>query len=580
MRWLVTAHPAAAQGIHLVGFSMGSMAALSAAGTLQERDTPAKGLVLFAPFHRMKVRPAGFMGRVFGRHEYDNRTLLRTHRKVPTLVLHGGADSALPLVQGELVSRGLGARLMTYPGIGHAELLKHPPRSLTPGKAWACEPGAPESQHHRRHSMSAAPESPRCFIIGEGTLVVPCAQALTERGVQILGLVTREPALQKWAEEQGVPHVPPGEQVLPFLSQAPFDWLFSIVNLSMVKEDILRLPRRMAINFHDGPLPRYAGLNVTSWALLNREPRHGVTWHEMTTGADEGRVLKQRLFDIAPGETAFSLNARCYTLGMETFAELAEELVAGTSEAKAQDFSQRSYFGLAQRPEAAAVLDLHGDVDVAHALVSALDYGGYPNPLAFAKVWLGNGPVAISEARRAEPASEAAPGTVLDIEGDALTVALQGGDLTLKGPKGPCGAPLSWADLLGARMLARGDVLPPAPPELRARLTEVSAQAGKAESFFLRRLETLSPPDLPFLGGSSKDVGTHTLKFEATDVPLGWATDLPPRTGCSSRLPPSWRVCPPSPASTWATRTPPRAPASPARRASSPHSSRCASSCP
>lgn len=127
MRWLVTAHPAAAQGIHLVGFSMGSMAALSAAGALQERDTPAKGLVLFAPFHRMKVRPAGLMGRVFGRHEYDNRPLLRTHRKVPTLVLHGGADSALPLVQGELVRRGLGARLMTYPGIGHAELLKHPP---------------------------------------------------------------------------------------------------------------------------------------------------------------------------------------------------------------------------------------------------------------------------------------------------------------------------------------------------------------------------------------------------------------------------------------------------------------------
>ncbi|WP_426751097.1 MupA/Atu3671 family FMN-dependent luciferase-like monooxygenase [Myxococcus sp. Y35] len=376
--------------------------------------------------------------------------------------------------------------------------------------------------------MSAAPESPSCFIIGEGTLVVPCAQALTERGVRILGLVTREPALQRWAEEQGIPHVLPGDQVLPFLSQEPFDWLFSIVNLSMVKDDILRLPRRMAINFHDGPLPRYAGLNVTSWALLNRESRHGVTWHEMTQGADKGRILKQRLFDIAPGETAFSLNARCYTLGMETFAELAEELVAGTAEPKEQDFSQRSYFGLAQRPEAAAVLDLHGDVDVAHALVSALDYGGYPNPLAFAKVWLGNGPVAISEARRAEPASEAAPGTVLDIEGDALTVALQGGDLTLKGPKGLCGAPLAWPDLLGARMLARGDVLPVASPELRARLTEVGMLAGKAESFFLHRLETLSPPDLPFLGGSSKDTGIHTLKFEASDLAPGWATDLPP----------------------------------------------------
>ena len=37
------------------------------------------------------------------------------------------------------------------------------------------------------------------------------------------------------------------------------------------KDEVLRLPRRMAINFHDGPLPRYAGLNTPVWALLNGE---------------------------------------------------------------------------------------------------------------------------------------------------------------------------------------------------------------------------------------------------------------------------------------------------------------------
>ncbi|MBZ4420615.1 MupA/Atu3671 family FMN-dependent luciferase-like monooxygenase [Myxococcus sp. RHSTA-1-4] len=375
--------------------------------------------------------------------------------------------------------------------------------------------------------MSAAGESPSCFIIGEGTLVVPCAQALMERGVRVLGLVTREPSLQKWAEEQGVPHVPPGEQVLPFLSRAPFDWLFSIVNLSMVKDEVLRLPRRMAINFHDGPLPRYAGLNVTSWALLHRETQHGVTWHEMTSGADKGRILKQRLFDIAPNETAFSLNARCYTLGMETFAELAAELVEGRVEPVEQDFSLRSYFGLAQRPEAAALLDTHGDVEEARALVAALDYGGYPNPLAFAKLWLGSAPVAISEARRVEEGSGASPGSIVSIEGDALTLAFEGGDLTLKGPKGQCGAPLSWAELLGSRNLAVGDALPPAPPELRARLSEVGPVAGKAENFFLHRLETLAPPDLPFLGGSAKEEGTHTVTLAAADIAAGWASDLP-----------------------------------------------------
>ncbi|QSQ18950.1 LLM class flavin-dependent oxidoreductase [Pyxidicoccus parkwayensis] len=376
--------------------------------------------------------------------------------------------------------------------------------------------------------MTATVESPSCFIIGEGTLVVPCAEALQEHGVRILGLVTREPSLQKWAEAQGIQHVPPGDGVLPFLSATPFDWLFSIVNLSLVKDEVLRLPRRMAINFHDGPLPRYAGLNVTSWALLHRESQHGVTWHEMTSGADKGRILKQRLFELAPNETAFSLNARCYTLGMETFAELAAELVEGRVDSVEQDFSRRSYFGMAKRPDAAALLDPHGDVEDARALVAALDYGGYPNPLAFAKLWLGSAPVAVSEALRVEEGSDASPGYIVAIEGDALTLAFGGGDLVLKGPKGLCGAPLSWAELLGSRNLAVGDLLQPVSPELLARLTEVGTVAGKAEAFFLGRLETLAPPDLPFLGGSSKEEGTHSLTLSVSEVASGWASDLPP----------------------------------------------------
>ena len=35
--------------------------------------------------------------------------------------------------------------------------------------------------------MNAAGESPSCFIIGEGTLVVPCAQALLDRGYALVG---------------------------------------------------------------------------------------------------------------------------------------------------------------------------------------------------------------------------------------------------------------------------------------------------------------------------------------------------------------------------------------------------------
>ena len=49
----------------------------------------------------------------------------------------------------------------------------------------------------------------------------------------------------------------------------------------------LELARQGAVNFHDGPLPAYAGLNAPVWAILNREATHGITWHLIEGGIEE-----------------------------------------------------------------------------------------------------------------------------------------------------------------------------------------------------------------------------------------------------------------------------------------------------
>ena len=74
-----------------------------------------------------------------------------------------------------------------------------------------------------------------------------------------------------------------------------------------------------AINFHDGPLPGYAGLNVTTWALLAGEREHAITWHLMTSDVDGGEIVAAEHFPIADDETAFSLNARCYEAALASF---------------------------------------------------------------------------------------------------------------------------------------------------------------------------------------------------------------------------------------------------------------------
>ena len=56
---------------------------------------------------------------------------------------------------------------------------------------------------------------------------------------------------------------------------------------------VLAQAKRGAINFHDGPLPRHAGLNAPVWAILEQEKQHGVTWHLIEGGIDEGDIALQ-----------------------------------------------------------------------------------------------------------------------------------------------------------------------------------------------------------------------------------------------------------------------------------------------
>src|SRR5690606_710779 len=130
---------------------------------------------------------------------------------------------------------------------------------------------------------------------------------------------------------------------------------------------------------HDGPLPLHAGLNAPVWAILQREKQHGVTWHMIEGGIDEGDIVKQKLFDMAPTETALTLNTRCYEAAMESFAELLADLHGPGLKRQPQDLSQRSYHARLDRPFAAARLDFSQPAETLVALVSALDHGTYWN---------------------------------------------------------------------------------------------------------------------------------------------------------------------------------------------------------
>lgn len=351
-----------------------------------------------------------------------------------------------------------------------------------------------------------------CFLIGADTLLMECGDILIEQGHEVRGVVTSEPRVARWAEIHGIEAIPADSNYPTALTAAdPFDFLFAITHLSIIPDEVLELPRRLAVNFHDGPLPAYAGLNTPVWALMNREETYGVTWHVMTSGVDRGAILKQSFFDVGPSETALSINTRCLAAATEVFPQLIDELAAGTESRKEQDGSERSYFAKHKRPDAACAIDWDSPAVDVEAFVRALSYGPYANPLGSAKSFNSSGPATpfLVEAVRVVENEDITdtPGTVLETSDEGVTVATNNGAILITEVRVWPNDSVTGRDVALATGLSTGDVLGLPGDEHGRVVTELESRTRKSEAIWQKRLRTLEPPELaqdPALSASAE----------------------------------------------------------------------------
>ena len=112
----------------------------------------------------------------------------------------------------------------------------------------------------------------QALLIGNESLALHCGTAWLARGHGIAAVITRHADVAAWAEAKGLRIVPPGPGLAERLGDLRCDWLLSIANLDLLPQTVLARATGGAVNFHDGPLPRYAGLNAPVWAILNAVP--------------------------------------------------------------------------------------------------------------------------------------------------------------------------------------------------------------------------------------------------------------------------------------------------------------------
>ena len=106
-----------------------------------------------------------------------------------------------------------------------------------------------------------------------------------------------------------------------------FDYLFSVMNGKIIRK---KLPHNLiCLNFHDALLPNYAGLFCSSWVILNKEKRHGATWHKISTKIDRGDILFKKSFKIKKNLTAYELDNQSIFFGYFLFKKIIDKIKNG-----------------------------------------------------------------------------------------------------------------------------------------------------------------------------------------------------------------------------------------------------------
>lgn len=364
-----------------------------------------------------------------------------------------------------------------------------------------------------------SPATFSCYVIGETSLAQQCGELLLERGHRIYGVISPNPAVLQWAVEKKIPSLPSLDACDSFLRQHEFDYLFSIVNNAVLPDKTLALPQKQAINFHDALLPRYGGIHATSWAIMNREKNHGITWHVMTSRIDAGPILKQQAIALQPDETALSLNIKCYQAARAAFAELIDELSSGTAVEKPQNLVTRSYFGRDRRPPAGCLISWDRSAEDIDAFVRALDFGHYSNPLGVPKIKIDGAFVIITRLALTRQQSSAAPGTILAITENDITVAtsttnvLITGLLSLDGHRLPITAAVTQYRLKPGYRISAPDAA------AAQTLGDLYRQTCRSESFWIRRLADLQPLAIPDMRLAAIPDQSGRFKIFSRDIP-------------------------------------------------------------
>lgn len=243
-----------------------------------------------------------------------------------------------------------------------------------------------------------------------------CIQELLDQGAQISLIFSHadSPTEEIWfqsvrglAERHGIPclttdiNLPENVERVRAIAPA---FIFSFYYRTMIKADVLAIPRLGALNLHGSYLPRYRGRVPVNWAVINGETETGATLHYMVEKPDAGDIVDQERVGIAFSDTAQDVFGKVTDAAVAVIARAWPLLRDGQAARIPMNLSEGNYCG--GRKPADGRIDWTKSALQIYNLIRGVTH---PYPGAF--TWLDGKKVIIWQARPVEGSGQ--PGRIL-----------------------------------------------------------------------------------------------------------------------------------------------------------------------
>ena len=239
--------------------------------------------------------------------------------------------------------------------------------------------------------------------------------------------------LKEFALEKGLPVYQPAnfkdEEVLAQMRAHEADLMVMAYVIIFVPEAARDIPKMGSICFHPSLLPLHRGPSAVNWPIIWGSEKSGFSWFYPTDGLDEGDVLLMWECPIGPDDTVIDLYfKKIYPAGVDSVLEVCDLFRSGNPPRMVQDESKATYESWCKKKDA--------EIDWRKPAAEVYNLIRGTNPAPGAWTTIGGEEVQIYDSAKSD--AEGAPGEVVSVTEDGVSVAAQGGAVLVKRvrPKG------------------------------------------------------------------------------------------------------------------------------------------------